>query len=213
MALRDFDLDGRIDIACAQGVANWVGLLRGAALGFLEGPYYGSGRNVVAVRGADVDADGAPDLVAVDQATNEVTVMLNTLSATGAPSMPPTAEGIAIEAFPNPADVSMSLRWSTPRSASVKARVFDLAGRMVKRLFDGAVPAGSRTWIWDLRDESGRRVAPGVTTAALDAAAGAVLAGAGARSAPQLVYGFPGDRKSTRLNSSHSLTSRMPSSA
>ena len=162
LALRDFDLDGRIDIACAQGVANWVGVLRGAALGVLEGPYYGSGRNVVAVRGADVDADGAPDLVAVDQATNEVTVMLNTLSAAGAPGTPPTAEGVAIEAFPNPADVSMSLRWTGSRSAIVKACVYDLAGRMVKRLFEGAVPAGSRTWIWDLRDESGRRVAPGV---------------------------------------------------
>src|SRR5205823_4074724 len=46
-----------------------------------------------------------------------------------------------------------------------KARVYDLAGRMVKRLFDGAVPAGSRTWIWDLRDESGRRVPPGVFVA------------------------------------------------
>ena len=37
-----------------------------------------------------------------------------------------------------------------------------------------------------------RAVAPGITTADLDAIGAAVLTAAGARSAPQLVYGFPG---------------------
>jgi methionyl aminopeptidase len=37
-----------------------------------------------------------------------------------------------------------------------------------------------------------RRVEAGITTAELDAAAAAVLAGEGARSAPAMVYGFPG---------------------
>ncbi|HKQ60917.1 MAG TPA: M24 family metallopeptidase, partial [Candidatus Polarisedimenticolaceae bacterium] len=36
-----------------------------------------------------------------------------------------------------------------------------------------------------------RRVAPGVTTAELDAIGAAVLQARGARSAPRLVYGFP----------------------
>jgi methionyl aminopeptidase len=41
-------------------------------------------------------------------------------------------------------------------------------------------------------DEMRGRVEPGVTTANLDAVCGDVLAGHGARSAPHLVYGFPG---------------------
>ena len=41
-------------------------------------------------------------------------------------------------------------------------------------------------------DEMRGRVEPGITTANLDAVCGEVLAGHGARSAPQLVYGFPG---------------------
>lgn len=41
-------------------------------------------------------------------------------------------------------------------------------------------------------DELERHVAVGVTTAELDGRAAAVLAGHGARSAPSLVYGFPG---------------------
>src|SRR5690606_39762182 len=46
------------------------------------------------------------------------------------------------------------------------------------------------------------RVAPGVTTGALDAEAARLVRRAGARSAPAAVYGFPRteDRKSTRLN-------------
>src|ERR671928_1941360 len=40
--------------------------------------------------------------------------------------------------------------------------------------------------------EVARRVRPGVTTAELDAVAARVLARHGARSAPALVYGFPG---------------------
>jgi methionyl aminopeptidase len=40
--------------------------------------------------------------------------------------------------------------------------------------------------------EVARRVRPGVTTAELDAVAGEVFARHGARSAPRLVYGFPG---------------------
>ena len=42
------------------------------------------------------------------------------------------------------------------------------------------------------RDAMGARVAPGVTTAELDAVGKEILDRYGARSAPQLAYGFPG---------------------
>ena len=42
------------------------------------------------------------------------------------------------------------------------------------------------------RDAMGARVAPGVSTAELDAIGKAILDGHGARSAPRLAYGFPG---------------------
>ena len=44
----------------------------------------------------------------------------------------------------------------------------------------------------EARDAMGARVAPGVTTAELDAIGKEVLDRHGARSAPQLAYGFPG---------------------
>src|SRR6202011_4322816 len=80
----------------------------------------------------------------------------------------------------------------------------------------------------EARDIMGRHVCAGITTAELDDIGREVLMKHGARSAPQLAYGFPGwtcisvndalahgvpskdivlrdgeDRKSTRLNSSH----------
>lgn len=45
----------------------------------------------------------------------------------------------------------------------------------------------------DVRDAVLAEVAPGVTTAELDALAGQLLRGSGARSAPRLAYGFPGN--------------------
>ena len=38
----------------------------------------------------------------------------------------------------------------------------DLAGRRVRRIAAGDLDAGSTTLAWDLRDDEGRRVAPGI---------------------------------------------------
>jgi flagellar hook assembly protein FlgD len=40
--------------------------------------------------------------------------------------------------------------------------VYDAAGRLVRRLVDGARPAGLQRVRWDGDDSSGRRVGPGV---------------------------------------------------
>src|SRR4051794_2766290 len=57
--------------------------------------------------------------------------------------------------------------------------------------YHGLLEAGriTRLLLTTLRQQ----VRPGVTTAALDRNASALLAREGARSAPKLVYGFPGD--------------------
>ena len=60
--------------------------------------------------------------------------------------------------------------------------------------------------------EVGRHIRPGVTTKELDSIAEDFIRAHGAVPAFLGYQGFP-DRKSTRLNSSHPTTSRMPSSA
>ena len=65
-------------------------------------------------------------------------------------------------ARPNPArDLSM-LDLTLTRARSVNVGVFDLSGRRVTTLADGALGAGLHTLVWDGRDRRGARVHGGV---------------------------------------------------
>ena len=46
-------------------------------------------------------------------------------------------------------------------SGRVSLSVFDLSGRLVKRLIDSELPAGSHATTWDGRDERGHAVSAG----------------------------------------------------
>ena len=72
-----------------------------------------------------------------------------------------TSREIAI--YPNPFTSSTSISYHVPTSgAAATVRLYDAAGRLVKTLAEGAMPAGTHVLTWDGTDESGRRVAAGV---------------------------------------------------
>jgi flagellar hook assembly protein FlgD len=58
------------------------------------------------------------------------------------------------------ADVT-NISYSLPAAASVAVVVYDLSGREIKRLVDGAQSAGAHSVQWDGRDAIGNRVAAG----------------------------------------------------
>jgi hypothetical protein len=63
---------------------------------------------------------------------------------------------------PNPTSCPARLSLVLPGAAHLRVEVFDPAGRRVRVLADGERTAGSASLAWDLRDDAGRRVAPGV---------------------------------------------------
>jgi flagellar hook capping protein FlgD len=69
---------------------------------------------------------------------------------------------------PNPARISVGLRFTTPREAAVRLSIFDPQGRLVRVLESGARPAGQYATSWDLRDQSGRQVGAGLYFAKLE---------------------------------------------
>ena len=72
----------------------------------------------------------------------------------------PIAAGISLASpVPNPAarEVTLALRW--PAGVPVRAEVVDVLGRRVRAL---AEAHGAATLRWDLADDAGRRVAPGL---------------------------------------------------
>lgn len=63
---------------------------------------------------------------------------------------------------PNPFTVSATLSYELPWSTHVRLQVYDAAGRMVATLVDGPEGAGSHSFMWDGRTDSGEVVAAGV---------------------------------------------------
>jgi hypothetical protein len=64
--------------------------------------------------------------------------------------------------FPNPFNPMTHVAFDLPAAFRVQVDVYDAKGRLVRRLLDSGLPAGSHTCLWDGRDDAGRGVASGV---------------------------------------------------
>lgn len=73
---------------------------------------------------------------------------------------------------PNPARNRATLAFVLPRAGHVRLAVYDVSGRLARTLVDASLAAGTHHESWDLRDESGVALAPGVYLARLETAAG-----------------------------------------
>lgn len=123
----------------------------------------GAGTKVLFVqRVAQYDA-GSYRLVATNgcgsDSSNAATLTVNqTVDVAG--GLPGTTLFEAIS--PNPAMGTARLAFALARPATVRMGVHDIAGRLVRRLDLGMLPAGRHGAIWDGRGESGTPVAAGV---------------------------------------------------
>jgi FlgD Ig-like domain/IPT/TIG domain/Beta-propeller repeat len=70
---------------------------------------------------------------------------------------------------PNPFNPRTTIRYSLPRVTLVRIVIYDVNGRLVRRLVDGIEPAGERAATWDGRDDRGAFVGSGVYVYALEA--------------------------------------------
>lgn len=73
----------------------------------------------------------------------------------------PDAPQISVP-WPNPARQVVSWSWALPAAGPVQLEVFGAGGRLVRSLVRAVRPAGRGEVTWDLRDQSGRRVAAGI---------------------------------------------------
>jgi hypothetical protein len=83
-----------------------------------------------------------------------------------APAVDARAAGF-IGIAPNPSVGPTRMRFVLPRAGEASVVLNDLQGRRVRRLVLGTMSAGAGEAVWDGRDDSGRRVAPGVYLAVL----------------------------------------------
>jgi hypothetical protein len=88
-------------------------------------------------------------------------------NATAAPELPQRVQ--LVGAVPNPFNPATDIRFNLPRAMSVKLRLYDISGRLVRTLANGVHPAGPNTVRWNGRDDGGRAVASGTYYARLEA--------------------------------------------
>ncbi len=74
---------------------------------------------------------------------------------------PPAASGLS-DARPNPSAGDVRFALALPSAGTARLDVYDAAGRLVRRLADGAFPAGEHVVSWDGRAADGSRQPDGV---------------------------------------------------
>lgn len=76
---------------------------------------------------------------------------------------PPDATARGLRVHPNPTFAAATVRLRLPEATHVSITIHDIAGRRVRTLVERALAsAGEAPWSWDLNDDDGRRVSPGV---------------------------------------------------
>ena len=97
--------------------------------------------------------------------------------ATATPGLK-VAYGFALEpSYPNPATTEANIAFSLPLGVTgeYEVTVYDISGRKVRTVEAGASAPGRREVVWNLTDEAGRRVAPGVYLYRLSASCGSAV--------------------------------------
>jgi hypothetical protein len=94
-------------------------------------------------------------------------VFSNTVTGVSvATASPPAA---SVHAAPNPFRADVAFRFALPRAGVFDVAVYDVNGRLIRRLASGPREAGEHRLSWDGRDEAGRSVASGVYLAQAEA--------------------------------------------
>lgn len=81
----------------------------------------------------------------------------------GIPDVPVPKSYSLYPCYPNPFNPRTTVRFDLPRTSRVRMSVYDIGGRLVRTLIDGAtIDAGRQEIVWEGRDAAGRSVGAGV---------------------------------------------------
>jgi len=67
-----------------------------------------------------------------------------------------------LQNYPNPFNPSTSIAFDLAEPCAVSLRIYDVAGRLIRSLADGDLPAGRHEYIWTGDNEEGKKVSSGV---------------------------------------------------
>ncbi len=73
-----------------------------------------------------------------------------------------SSPGIVLTANPNPFSSNTSVNWQQKEASTVKVKVYDIKGQLVRTLLEGQMPKGKNSFEWNGKDNKGNRVANGM---------------------------------------------------
>lgn len=157
----------------ASGIPNFVAGLAtsdGAPIWSVDLAIVGGSNEFMWTQRAPTSADGSTVYFTTRFASNSEpgAIYAVDITATGpspvaAPDVAAGAgEGLRVTVAPNPFRAATGIEYSIEAPAAVRINVFDVAGRLVRTLEDGARPAGTHVVTWDGRDGAGRAMESGV---------------------------------------------------
>jgi hypothetical protein len=95
-------------------------------------------------------------------------------SASVAGSGAPASAALQLSIHPNPVLARTTLAYMLPERTHVRLSIYDAEGRLIRKLVEGTQVAGEQRFVWDARDEQGRRLAAGVYFVRLERGAATV---------------------------------------
>jgi FlgD Ig-like domain/Beta-propeller repeat len=117
----------------------------------------GTDRRVYVVGDAWRDFDNYYDITSVVYRQGETSGI-----GTPGPSVPNGSERVRLAANPNPTSGETVFEVSLPQPDDLRLSIYDVSGRLVRKLLKGQAGAGINHLTWDGRSERGDKVAPGV---------------------------------------------------
>jgi hypothetical protein len=121
----------------------------------------------------DFDLDGYDEVLSHMQNQQTPSVTLDFLI--GDRGVPTSAQGLSElghvvlgQSWPNPANGSTRIGFVLTQDSRVRLRLFDAAGRLVRTIQDGPMPAGAHQRMWDGKDDQRASVASGIYFYELD---------------------------------------------
>lgn len=125
----------------------------------------GDGIDVGSRTSIAVGSDGVARIAYLDRTNSALRYAVVSNDAT---SVPDAGRGaLVLTVAPNPSRDATTLAFALPRPGEITLSLYDTSGRRIRTLARGQLPAGAQSIGWDLRDQSGLRVAGGTYFARL----------------------------------------------
>lgn len=126
---------------------------------------YAVGSQPGALALGDFNRDGGLDVVTANSADTTLAVNLHgagLVTAVGTIAAAPPARTMLLQNYPNPFNPRTTIRYALSRAERIRLAVFDVRGRLVATLRDGAETAGQHVVSWDGHDSHGGALGSGV---------------------------------------------------